>query len=223
MKNPIWVKEFDPYRVLSISTFITMIIFFVFLVKVLIDGGRSISDEMDIDKRSMVTYTFILYAHSYAITAYLVIMSKVFKRNTFILIVALCISYIVSLMVLSYLPVSSHNQEHRIITITAFILAGGTLIVHDLNISHFVQKIPNYDLYIVTIELFLFVSFWVSGFVFWFYDLYIFENICVFIVIIDKLVKVKLLIIRNVINVKGAMVTYAYHVAEVEDDELNRY
>lgn len=203
MSSEVWKKEIDLYFSLWGFTIFSVILFFFFTIHVFIDSDYSVHDmvsissEMDMDKRSMITYTLILYMHTYALSSYLIMMTNIWGRgkNQFALYVIgiSCVLYSVCLVTISYLPTSTHSDQHNLFAISAFFFAGVSLFAHDFNTYHYWVRgeTRNISSKIMIFECVYLILFIIFAIIFWVKDIAFFEYLCAIMVLLDKWIKMK--------------------------------
>ena len=227
LKKPVKVFEFyaNPYLLMSFCTSLTVILFFIFIficlqlpvTEQVHDNLPSISAIIAHSKAMTITFTMIVYIHSYSLYSYLVIMSQYLgtRSISFIITSMLCFLYIFFLIIVSYLPLTTNEMKHNIFAMAAFFTAilsvylhKHTLIVYSLNDYPVMNSREGL---LILSEIFVLILLLVSGCLFWFNNSMWAEYLFIFLIIIDKQIKVMVLVGTNLLYLEGSYMLYTYY------------
>ena len=226
-KRPVEVFKWtiNPFIAMSVCTILTILFYVVFMAVGLtlpitedVHGGYpSISAIIAYSKGMTITFTFIVYIHWYCLYSYLVIISEYLGKNSFAFytIGLLCILYVICLIVVTYLPLNVDELKHNIFAVSSFVFALLSVYLHKHSI--FVYTARGYEasnkreIFLLTVELGIVILISVMGFLFWFYDNMWAEYVFVFVILIDKQIKIMILLGLRLLYLEGSYMQYSYY------------
>jgi hypothetical protein len=223
--NPVKIFRFtvNPFLLLTISTSIVLVMYIVFIIAGVKehhgnDVLPSVSTIIAHSKAMTITFTFIVYIHSYCLYAYLVIISEYIgtKSLLFYAISTSCFLYVLCLIIVTYLPLTSDETEHNVFAVGAFAFSLISVLLHKH--SWFVYSSRGYSiscnsyeglmLFIEIVEVIVIV---IMGGLFWFYSKMWAEYVFIFIILMDKHLKVTILSGTNLIYLEGSYIQHSYY------------
>lgn len=214
----------NPNIVLSICTIGTVIMYTIFLTvglrlpitEDLHYGLPSISAIIAYSKGMTITFTFIVYLHSYGLYCYLIIIAEYLGKESFAFLTsaALCILYIICLIVVTYLPLTFDETKHNIFAVSAFAFALFSVYLHKYSFIIYTERgyrISNKrEAVVLGLEFIIIISISLTGALFWFQNYMWAEYIFILLVLIDKQIKIFILTKTNLLYLEGSYIQYAY-------------
>ena len=218
----IWEIEVSPLSILTFTTVVTMIGYFVYLlfsIMVFEDENRdlpSLSGMIAYSKGTTISYTLLVFVHGYGLMSYLVIASEYIGLQTiqFRAIAASCFIYLLSLILVSYLPLDGSEDPHNVFAIISFVFATASVYLHKH--TFVVDKWPYIDFhvserYLILSEIMLMLTITIMGMLFWSFDIMVAEYVFIALLLVDKYIKVTILEKSGLMNIEGAKLTYTYY------------
>lgn len=218
----VWTYVTDPREILRYTTIycITSFVVFVMYCNFQVDSlrGASISTMMGSSKISTLIFTFIVYLHSYSLESYLVILAEFLGTNSFqFKFIALnCVIYIISLVVLTYLPVEEYAGVHNIFAVLALFFASLSIFIHKHSFfkcfySSTTQSTLQTNAFILsTSEFFFLIVVLATAFIFWFTSSAICEYIFIGFILVDREFKINIMVRAGIINIKDNAMVVVY-------------
>lgn len=225
--RPVEVFNFsmNPYIVMTTCTALSIILYFIFMFVGLnlgidydtVDGVPSVSAIIAYSKAMTLTFTFIVYIHSYSLYSYLIILSQYLGKTSFsfISIVLLCVLYILSLIIVTYLPLNVDEFKHNVFAVSAFVFAALSVYLHKHSLL--VYTIRGYEFcnqkegVLIVSELLVLITITVMAGLFWFQNNMWAEYMFILIILIDKQIKIWILLGTELIYLKGSYISYSYY------------
>jgi hypothetical protein len=178
----------------------------------------SMSGMIAYSRGTTITFTLLVFVHSYAVWSYIVIISEYIGVDSyqFMAIAVSSVIYLTSLIVLTYLPLDGNENPHNIFALTGFIFALMTSLLHK---HSFIKNGPggwptlsidSTERPLVVIELVMITIILVSGILFWTQDMVIAEYVFIGLILLDKEIKVNMLLKYELINLDNAFIKYSY-------------
>lgn len=212
-----------PFYIMTFSSILSVIFYVVFIIVGLHlpindedNYYPSVSSIIAFSKTMTISFTFIVYIHSYSLYSYLVILTDYLGKNSisFFITTTVCILYVLCLIIVTYLPVSADELKHNVFAIGAFIFAGLSVYLHKNSfIVYSSRGYPVCDkkegLLVIT-EVIVLIIIAVMGGLFWFQDKIWAEYVFIFFILIDKQFKTMILIGTKLMNIEGSYMSYAY-------------
>lgn len=222
--SKVWTIEIKPITILSVSTVVTMIGFIIYLlfsIMVFEDANKplpSLSGMIAYSQGTTISYTLLVFVHSYGTMAYLVIVSEYIGVESLqFRAIALCsFIYTMSLIMVSYLPLNGNENPHNVFALISFTFALLTVYLHKHTFIITVPgKMPYIDFhvserYLILSEILMIVTVSIMGMLFWSFDIMVAEYIFIGLMLMDKFFKVTILEKSGLLNVKGAKLEYTY-------------
>jgi len=214
----IWERPISVYWVLDVGTAVSVAGYLVLLLYFLLgvqhqDGtfGHTVSDMIAYNKGTTVTAALLIFAHSYVLTAYLVLISDYihYSGAHFKIIAVASYTYIAALVVMTYLPVHSDENPHNVF---AGISSGFALIstwAHKNSFYHGAKV----DAAVLFADMVVLAAMTTAAALFWFNDSNAAEYVFILIVLLDK--KFKLLILERggfADDLRNAALRYSFWV-----------
>lgn len=216
----------NPYVVMSICTFSTIVMYIIFLVvgldlpiedqSELHYGLPSVSAIIAFSKAMTISFTLIVYLHSYGLYCYLIILAEYLGKDSFqfIATAAFCILYIICLIVVTYLPLTFDETKHNIFAVSAFVFALCSVYLHKYSFVVYGERgytVSNKrEGFLLILELISVVTISLSGALFWFRNYMWAEYLFILLILIDKQVKVFVLTRLNLLYLEGSYIQYSY-------------
>ena len=231
----LWSFQLDPFKVLFYSGFLVLLGYVCFLVYGLstLDSSVSVSEIIEISKGTAISFTFLVVLHAYGVYSYLIIIYQYVHQKHFVLLVICCISYIVSLIVLSYLPIEhtvNNVKMHHVFGFIAYFFALISTISHkhsffpplciDDETNQAKAFLINQD-EDGNESLLVYVEILIIGLVILFGSLFYFggfnwaEILFIFLIIIDKQIKIFILLELKLIRRQSKLI---YNYVNIEDN-----
>lgn len=218
----IWEIEVSPLSILTFSTVVTMISYFVYLlfsVMVFENENKdlpSLSGMIAYSKGTTISYTLLVFVHGYGIMSYLVIASEYIGLQSmqFKAIAGSCFVYLLSLILVSYLPLDGSEDPHNIFAVISFVFATASVYLHKH--TFVIDKWPyiNFHVserYLILSEILLILTITIMGMLFWSFNIMVAEYVFIALLLIDKYIKVTILEKSGLMNIEGAKLTYTYY------------
>jgi hypothetical protein len=218
----IWEIEFNPLSILTFSTVVTMMGFFVYLLFSITAFEEekkdlpSLSGMIAYSNGTTISYTLLVFVHGYGIMSYLVIVSEYIGLQTlqFKFIAGSCFVYLLSLILVSYLPLDGSEDPHNIFAVISFVFATASVYLHKH--TFIVDKWPYIDFhesekYLILSEILLILTITIMGMLFWSFNIMVAEYVFIALLLIDKYIKVTILEKSGLLNIEGAKLTYTYY------------
>lgn len=221
----IWTIEVAPMSILTLTTAVTMtayLIYLLFSISVY-DGHNilpSISWMIAYSRGTTITFTLLVFIHGYGLISYLVIASEYIGivSYQFKAIAGSAFIYWLSLILVSYLPLDGHENPHDIFAVIGFTFALCTVYLHKHTFIIFKEEsyIPilefsKIDWFLWLSEIFFIILISILGGLFWFMDIVIAEYFFFGLIIIDKYVKIRILVKSGLLNTDRAKLKYSYY------------
>lgn len=214
MLELIWEFKLPVRRMLTITTLITIwgyLGYLSYCFAVLDETTPSVSEMIAFSRGTTITFTLLVFIHAYGVCSYLVIISKYVGVGTrhFKVIAFSSFAYLVALIVVTYLPLDGHEDPHNVFAFLAFFFAILSSLVH----RHGVLDVgPSFvEFPVVIIEVLFLVVVVICGALFWFVNSTVAEYVFMFLIIIDKEVKVAVLERFGLLLAEGSYLTYSYY------------
>lgn len=207
--DKIWNLSMKPHKALRVFTLLSLFGFLCFVIaNIVIYGKHTISDFLVKSHANGVTYTLIVALHTYANYCYLILASEYIGYNTvqFKIIFIATIIYLLSLVIVSYLPVDEHNNLHSIFAGLAFGFAMITVFL--TKIFHVIERREIVLLFLEGIYFFILL---VLAIFFAFRVEPITEYIFIALVLIEKDLKIEFLSRSNLIVLTSARLEYCFY------------
>lgn len=218
----VWQIKLYPKLMLDVYTYICIVSYLIFLIYCLkyvpphgdeIDYP-SVSAMIAYSRGTTLTFSLLVYIHIYAISNYLVIISEYLGISSweFKVTTVFCTVYNIALIVVSYLPLTGYERMHNIFSITAFVAALLSVIIHRHVFSIFPYHVAetNKEMILIFSEVFFVLSILITGFLFWYYNMIWAEYIFIGLILLDKKLKVEILSKTQIIRIDNTFVRYAY-------------
>lgn len=218
----VWTIRVSPFSILTFSTVVTavgFIIYLIFSLMVFEDRDRalpSLSGMIAYSRGTTISFTLLVFVHGYGTMSYLVIASEyVGLRSMHFKIILTCsIVYWISLILVSYLPVTVDENPHNIFARISFTFATLTVYLHKH--SFITNRWPFIDFsvserYLIASEVVMMTTIAVMGFLFWMYDVVVAEYVFIALILIDKLFKITILELSGLLVAEGSYLEYVYH------------
>lgn len=179
-------------------------VFSLFLLTVLMlasESSPSLSSLISSTPAAGITFTIILFVHSYGVFAYLITVSDYYSGHaSYSLMWWTCVAYMCLLVVISYLPTDRFSDPHSAVAILTFVVAlcsvvSGAMSFHPAHII---------DILIALVVL-------VSGAVFFWSGNAIAEYFMLAVLLSDKLIKIRVLEWYDLIDTSVAQLEYNMH------------
>jgi len=216
LPEKLWQIKLPVRNILTASTLVSSLGFIVYITYALntMSSTPSISRIIEYSKGTTITFTLIVFCHGYGVASYLVIASEYIGLLSwhFYAVSISCAAYIISLIIVSYIPIDDNTAEvdtHSIFALSAFVFAllSSWLHRHSLLNYHLIKE----EWPIVVAEGVFLMGVAICGFLFWFDENNIAEYVFIFLIIIDKEVKVRILEYTGLLNVRNSFLVYTYH------------
>lgn len=218
----IWEIEVNPFMILTFSTIVTMVgflIYLIFCIMVFEDENKSLpslSGMIAYSNGTTISFTLLVFAHGYGLMAYLVIVSEYIglQSRQFKFISSCSIGYLLSLILVSYLPLDGSEDPHNIFAVISFVFATLTVYLHKH--TFVISNWPYIDFhvserYLILSEITLILSITIMGMLFWSFDIMVAEYVFIALLLVDKYLKVTILEKSGLLNINGAKITYTYY------------
>ena len=218
----IWEIEVSPLSILTFTTVVTMIgylVYLLFSIMVFENEDKklpSLSGMIAYSKGTTISFTLLVFVHGYGIMSYLVIASEYIglQSRQFKCITFCCFGYLLSLILVSYLPLDGSEDPHNIFAVISFVFA--TLSVYLHKHTFIVDRWPYIDFhvserYLIASELFLIITITIMGMLFWSFNVMVAEYVFIALLLVDKYLKVTILEKSGLMNIEGAKITYTYY------------
>lgn len=216
LPNKIWELKLPVRMVLLGTTTVTvlgLIAYLTYALNTLEQSTPSVSRMIEYSKGTTITFTLLVFLHGYGVMSYLVIASEYIGLFTwhFYFVAFSCVAYLVSLVVVSYIPIDDETADvdtHSVFALSAFVFALLSSWLHR-------HSLLNYDLIreewlLVVVEVVFILATTVCGFLFWFDENAIAEYSFIFLIAIDKEIKVRILQMTGLLNVNNSFLVYSY-------------
>lgn len=221
----IWTIEISPITVLTFSTVTTMIgylVYLLFSIMVFNDANKplpSLSGMIAYSRGTTITYTLLVFVHGYGLMAYLVIVSEYIGIESlqFRAIATCSFIYLMSLVLVSYLPLDGHENPHNVFALISFTFALMTVYLHK---HTFLITEPGRWPYIdfhasekilILSEILMIMVVSIMGALFWSLNIMVAEYIFIALILMDKYFKVTILEKSGLLNVSGSKLEYSYY------------
>lgn len=218
----IWEIEVSPLSILTFSTVVTMtgfLVYLLFCLMVFDDKDRplpSLSGMIEYSNGTTISYTLLVFAHWYGVMSYLVIASEYIGLQSiqFRAISASCFVYILSLIMVSYLPVTDYPNAHYTFAVISLVFGTASVYLHKH--TFIIDKWPYVDFhiterYLILSEIMLMFTISIMGMLFWSFDIMVAEYVFIALLLMDKYIKVTILEKSGLMNIEGAKLTYTYY------------
>lgn len=217
----IWEIQVSPLSILTFSTVVTMIgylVYLLFCIMVFEHEDKilpSLSGMIAYSKGTTISFTLLVFVHGYGLMSYLVIVSEyIGLRSRQFKAIAFCsFGYLLSLILVSYLPLDGSEDPHNIFAVISFVFATLTVYLHKH--TFVIDTWPYIDFhvserYLVFSEVFIIVTNTIMGILFWSFNIMIAEYVFIALLLVDKFLKVTILEKSGLLNVEGAKIKYTY-------------
>lgn len=198
----------------TVATTIGIIAYLSYALNTLEESTPSMSRIIEYSKGTTITFTLIVFGHAYGVASYLVIASEYIGLFTwhFTAVAFSCAAYLISLIVVSYIPIDDENAEvdtHSVFALMAFIFAVLSSWLHRHSLLNY--KLVKEEWPILVAEGVFLLSVTVCGLLFWLDENTIAEYVFIFLIIIDKEIKIRILEYTGLLNVNNSFLVYTYH------------
>lgn len=205
--NTVWNFEFSPLDVLRFTTFLNLTLYLVFFLFAMweehVEKYPSMSWMIAYSSGTTASFTIMVFIHGYTISSYLVIASGYigYRSQQFKAIAVSSFVYWLSLIMITYMPLSRDENPHNIAALVAFFSATASVYLH--------RQTNDLDLLLLT-ELMTIVIVTLLGVLFWFFDKTVAEYIFIPIIMVDKYLKVSVMQRLGLIDLSDSKVRYSY-------------
>jgi hypothetical protein len=212
----IWQVAVPVRVVLQVTTVVTLLGYVGYLaysLTTLPQSTPSVSQMIEYSKGTTITFTLLVFVHGYGLMAYLVIVSEYIGLRTlhFKIVAACCVGYLAALVVVTYVPMDSEDDKvdtHSVFALLAFGFALGSTWVHRHGIVDRALVAEEWSLLVVEVVFVVVVT--LCGILFWAEENTVAEYIFIFLIIIDKEVKILMLQETGLLNVDDSYLIYTY-------------
>jgi hypothetical protein len=217
----VWAIRISPLSILTFSTVVSTVGFIIYLIfsMSVVRGDAttlpSLSGMIAYSRGTTISFTLMVFVHGYGVMAYLVIASEyVGLQSLHFKVIATCsLVYWMSLILVSYLPITTDENPHNIFAVTSFTFATLTVYLHKH--SFVISRWPYIDFsvsekYLIASEIVMISTVSVMGILFWQYDVMVAEYIFLALIIIDKFFKVTILEKSGLMKLGGSFIEYTY-------------
>lgn len=217
LPDKLWQIKLPVRNVLLVTTLTTCLGFIVYItyaLNTLNESTPSISRMIEYSKGTTITFTLIVFGHGYGVASYLVIASEYIGLFTwhFYAVAFSCAAYLISLIVVSYIPIDDRTADvdtHSIFALSAFTFALLSSWLHRHSLLNY--KLVKEEWPILVAEGVFLVAVTICGIFFWLDENTVAEYAFIFLIIIDKEVKVRILEYTGLLNVRNSYLVYTYH------------
>jgi hypothetical protein len=230
----IWEIEVSPLSILTFTTVVTMIgyvVYLLFSIMVFEDENKalpSLSGMIAYSKGTTISFTLLVFVHGYGLMSYLVIASEYIglQSRQFKVIAACCFGYLLSLILVSYLPLDGSEDPHNIFAVISFVFATLTVYLHKH--TFVIDRWPYIDFHVserclILSEILLILTITIMGMLFWSFNIMIAEYVFIALLLVDKYIKVTILEKSGLMNIEGAKITYTYYSPKNHPETSNSY
>lgn len=221
----IWTIEINPLTILKFTTVTTMVgylVYLIFSINVFEDQNKglpSLSRMIAYSRGTTITFTLLVFVHGYGIMSYLIIASEYIglESTQFRILSMSSFIYLLSLVLVSYLPLTGAENPHNIFAVISFTFAVFTVYLHK---HSFVVNEPgrwpyiNFhksERYLILSELMMILVITIMGMLFWTFDNVVAEYIFIALILVDKYFKVAILESGGLMKLEGATLQYTYN------------
>lgn len=211
----VWKVRISTERALRMSTLITLLGFFCYVVYgFIVVGDRSfvtVSDILAYSRGTAITFSLLVLLHGYTLYIYLVVISGVLGPDTlrmrFTFTVVLV--YWISLLVITYLPVTHDDDFHGAFAFT--ILVSGLLSM--LTQEHAMCILDDPQKQLVFTEVFSILFILGAALLFWYGEVIVAEYIVFCVFIVEKYLKLQLLCAAGLIELGDSATLSVIYIA----------
>jgi uncharacterized membrane protein len=217
LAEKLWQLKLPVRNILLSTTVLTtvgVIAYLSYALNTLEDSTPSVSRMIEYSKGTTITFTLIVFGHAYGVVSYLVIASEYIGLFTwhFNAVAFSCAAYLISLIVVSYIPIDDENSEvdtHSVFALTAFIFALLSSWLHRHSLLNY--QLVKEEWPILVAEGVFLLAIMVCGLLFWLDENAIAEYAFIFLIVIDKEIKIRILEYTGLLNVNNSFLVYTYH------------
>ena len=217
LAEKLWQLKLPVRNILLATTVLTtvgVIAYLSYALNTLEDSTPSVSRMIEYSKGTTITFTLIVFGHAYGVVSYLVIASEYIGLFTwhFNVVAFSCAAYLISLIVVSYIPIDDENSEvdtHSVFALTAFIFALLSSWLHRHSLLNY--QLVKEEWSILVAEGVFLLAITVCGLLFWLDENAIAEYAFIFLIVIDKEIKIRILEYTGLLNVNNSFLVYTYH------------
>lgn len=208
--SAVWQFRVKPFHISLLATCTALL---VFVASTLINAFdehalRTISELLIEFRWFSITYTIVVFIHSYAVLAYLICVSDYIgvQSREFMALCACCVIYLGCLVVVGYVPVSREEELHNFFAIMAFIFAILSSLLHKFGSSqHGEQSLAIYEACLIGALI-------LAGALFWSLGDASAEYVLVGIILMEKHMKLELLDRYEILHSKRGWIVYSFNV-----------
>lgn len=209
----VWERRTEPRKVLKYMSWYTLAAY-IFFISIGVYSTWNTGTQFSVSaiaassKLMTLYFTAVVYAHSYVIQSYLVIIAEYLGGRSldFKVVAFVCIAYNISLLVLTYLPITDYRESHNIFAILSLFFASGSVFTHRQTVwSDSAGK------YLIVAEFAFLTVIIVSAVLFWFKDYAIGEYILIGMILIDKELKIRFMEHVGVITTENSHLVMSYY------------
>jgi hypothetical protein len=233
----VWNVKVYPKFLLTFYTFITTggyCLFLLYCLQHVPPHGEemdypSVSAMIAFSRGTTLTFSLLVYCHTYAISNYLVLISEYLNVTSyqFYAVSLFCIIYNVALIVVTYLPLTGYETAHNTFSMIAFFAALFSVFLHRHAFwvwpSLTIEKCTNTEFFLILTEFVFIAIICVTGFMFWFHDITWAEYIFIGLILIDKEVKIDILRWTKLIRTNNSYVQYSFYSPKNPIDRQSKY
>lgn len=206
----VWRTTLKPRVFLRGATACTFIVFltFLFIGVGLDDEAPSISAMVAKSREMTLTFTLMVYLHSYAAMAYLILLSRYVEADStqYRTIALLVRVYLGALVLLCYVPIEVSATAHHAVAFVAFSCAAASGIFTKHSFFSGIR-----DRRVVCVEIAVVVTIAVTACTFWATGNVWAEYVLVGVVIMDKELKIVALERTGLVVLSDSYVQYSFH------------